>query len=276
MVKIDVAVIPCAGAGTRLRPATRVVPKPLIPVVDRPVIQYVIEEAVSAGVSEVVLVVDHRPGDPVLSHFVEGPPIDGLSGVRFRQVIQEEAKGLGDAVLCAAEAVGDRPFVCLLADRFPAPGSAFIDRMVAAFDGRAVVAIHQVPDEMLDRYGVVRLGGPAGDGLVEVLGAVEKPGRGQAPSSMALVGRYVLPAQIFDELRAVGPGHGGEIQLTDAIDRLAGKAGALGLVVADDLLDVGNPAGLLEATATVGITRPDLAPQFREAIERLLKGAGRG
>jgi UTP--glucose-1-phosphate uridylyltransferase len=237
---ITVAVIPCAGAGSRMRPATRVVPKPLIPVVDRPVIQYVVEEAVAAGVTEVILVVDERPGNPVLAHFVDGDPVPGLESVHFEAVVQSEPHGLGDAVLRARGAVDGRPFACLLSDMFPRPGRSFTPRLVGLYDGRPVLAMRRVGPEFFDR------------------------------SDLGLVGRYVLTPEIFDDLDAIEAGHGGEVQLTDAIDRAARRRGALGLIVGDDLLDIGRPAGLLEATAVVGLSRPDLAEEFRQALDHLL------
>ena len=266
---ITVAVIPCAGAGTRMRPATRVVPKPLIPVVDRPVIQYVVEEAVAAGVTEVILVVDERPGDPVVAHFTDGDPVPGLETITFRTVVQSEPHGLGDAVLRARGAVGDRPFACLLSDMFPRPGRSFTPRLVSLFDGRPVVAVRRVSSDFFDRYGIVAIGENVAGDVVEIEAAVEKPGAA-APSDLGLVGRYVFTPEVFADLAGLQPGHGGEIQLTDALDRAARRAGALGLIVGDDLLDIGRPAGLLEATAAVGLARPDLAQDFRKALKHLL------
>jgi len=269
-MNVDVAVIPCAGSGTRMRPATRVLPKAMIPVVDRPVIQYVVEEAVSAGVSEIVLVIDDRPGDPVLRHFVEGKPIPGLQHVTFHDVRQDHPQGLGDAVARAADVVAGRPFLCLLSDMFPVPGFSFARRMVEAFDGRALVAVREVAGELLDRYGIVEVSAPPVGDLVEIKGAVEKPGADSAPSNLGLVGRYVFPSTIFDAIAAVDPGHGGEVQLTDAINRLAAQEGATGLLVGESLLDIGVPAGLLEATAAVGLARDDLAPAFRAWLKKML------
>jgi UTP--glucose-1-phosphate uridylyltransferase len=266
---ITVAVIPCAGAGARMRPATRVVPKALIPVVDRPVIQYVVEEAVAAGVTEVILVVDERPGNPVLAHFDDGDPVPGLESITFRAVVQSEPRGLGDAVLRAGDAVNGRPFVCLLSDMFPRPGRSFTPQLTALYDGRPVVAVRRVDPEFFDRYGIVTIGENITGDVVEVESAVEKPGS-NAPSDLGLVGRYVFTPEIFTDLAAVDPGHGGELQLTDAIDRVARRSGALGLIVGDDLLDIGRPAGLLEATAAVGLSRPDLADDFRETLKHLL------
>lgn len=272
-MNVDVAVIPCAGAGTRMRPATRIVPKPLIPVIDRPVIQYVVEEAVSAGITEIVLVVDERPGDPVMSHFTNGEPVPGLEDITFTRAIQDAPRGLGDAVLCAAEAVGNRPFLCMLSDMFPRPGRSYARRLVEAYDGRTVLAVQPMPDEYLVRWGFVAIEGAAGNEIVEVTGAVEKPGA-DAPSNLGLPGRYVFTPKIFELLASQEPGHGGEIQLTDAIDALAKTAGATGVIVGDDLFDTGIPAGVLEATAAVGLSRPDLAEQFRHALDRMLDVQG--
>jgi UTP--glucose-1-phosphate uridylyltransferase len=253
-----------------MRPATKVIPKPLIPVIDRPVIQYVVEEAVEAGITEVVLVVDERPGDPVMSHFESGDPVAGLENISFTRAVQHSPQGLGDAVLCAAEAVGDRPFLCMLSDMFPRPGRSYARRLIDAFDGRTVLAVQPMPDEYLARWGFVATRGEARDGLVEVNGAVEKPGS-DAPSNLGLPGRYVFTPEIFELLSSQKPGHGGEIQLTDAIDELARRQGAIGVIVGDDLFDTGIPAGVLEATAAVGLARPDLAPEFRQALDRMLE-----
>lgn len=267
-MSVRFAVIPCAGAGTRMRPATRVVPKPLIPVVDRPLIQYVVEEAVSAGVTDVVLVVDERPGNPVLTHFTEGPPVPGLDDVRFVSVVQPEPLGLGDAILHAAGAVGDEPFLCLLSDMFPRPGREFSHALTSLYEGKTVVALRPVPREYFFRYGIADIGRVRGN-VVDVVGAVEKPGA-SAPSNLGLIGRYVLTPEIFGDLAALEPGREGEIQLTDALDRVAHHSGATGLVVGDDLFDVGHPAGLIEATAAVGLARADLAEDVRRGLDRML------
>ena len=208
-MSVAVAVIPCAGAGTRMRPATRIVPKPLIPIIDRPVIQYVVEEAVAAGITEIVLVVDERPGDPVMSHFTDGEPVPGLEHVTFTRAVQSHPRGLGDAVLQAAEAVGDRPFLCMLSDMFPRPGRSYAQRLVDSFDGRTVLAVQPMTEEFFVRWGFVATEGAPVDGAVEVVGAVEKPGSG-APSNLGLPGRYIFTPEVFDLLRSQNPGHGGE------------------------------------------------------------------
>ena len=206
-VQIEVAVIPCAGAGTRMRPATRVVPKPLIPVVDRPVIQYVVEEAVAAGATEIVLVVDERPGNPVLAHFTDYPPVPGLEAVTFRSVIQPEPKGLGDAVLRARDAVGDRPFLCLVSDMFPRPGRSSTGRLAEIADGGAAIALRRVSPDFYDRYGMVAIGENVTGDVVEIEAAVEKPGAG-APSDLGIVGRYAFPPRCSPSSPTSRPGTG--------------------------------------------------------------------
>ncbi|MEX0826398.1 MAG: sugar phosphate nucleotidyltransferase [Acidimicrobiia bacterium] len=268
---VEIAVIPCAGSGTRMRPATRVIPKAMIPVVDRPVIQYVVEEAVACGVSQIVFVVDERVGNPVMSHFTEGEPIPGLEGVTFTAVSQNVPRGLGDAVLRTAAVVGEHPFICLLSDNmFAEPAHAYTRSLIEVFDGRPVVAVREVGGELLDRYGVVAISGPVVDGVVEVTGAIEKPGVDRAPSSLGIVGRYLFPASVFGVLSAVDPGHGGELQLTDAIHRMALEGGARGRIVDDSLLDIGVPLGLAEATTSVALARPDLAPAYRAYLQQVL------
>lgn len=250
-----------------MRPATRVIPKPLLPVLEKPAIQYVVEEAVGAGASEVVFVLS----DPlILEHFTEGPPIEGLEDVRFRHVIQHEAKGLGHAVGVARDVVGDRPFTCLLSDRFPLPGSRLLADMVAAHDGRMVLAVEEVDPDLLHLYGVVDAT-PTGDGRFEIRGAVEKPSSPDlAPSNLALVGRYVLTPEIFPLIDASEPGAQGEIQLTDAIAAQAASEGAVGVLCTEDLLDTGLPHGLAEATVAVALDRPDIADEFRAFLQRRL------
>jgi UTP--glucose-1-phosphate uridylyltransferase len=268
---VEVAVIPCAGTGTRMRPATRVIPKAMIPVLDRPVIQYVVEEAVACGVSEIVLVVDDRPGNPVVSHFTEGEPIPGLEGVTFTAVIQDGPRGLGDAVLRTASVVGDRAFACLLSDNmFAVPARTYTRSLIEVFDGRPVVAVREIEGYLLERYGVVATSGPVVDSVVEITGAIEKPGATRAPSTLGIVGRYLFPPSVFEVLGSLDPGQAGELQLTDAIHRMAVEGGVRGRIVDDSLLDIGVPLGLAEATTSVALARPDLAPAYRAYLKRAL------
>lgn len=249
-----------------MRPATRTVPKPLIPVLEKPTIQYVVEEAVSAGATEVVFVLSDRR---IHDHFTEGPPLEGLEDVRFRYVIQEEAEGLGHAIGLAKDLVGERPFSCLLSDRFPLPGSTLLADMTGAYAGRTVLALERVEPALIERYGVVEATERA-DGRFEVQGAVEKPRPEDAPSDLALVGRYVFAPDIFDLIAASTPGALGEIQVTDAIDAQCRSVGALGILCEEDLLDTGLPYGLAEATVAVALGRPDIEPEFRAFLNRVL------
>lgn len=272
MSSIDVAVIPAAGKGTRMRPATNVVPKALITVVDRPSIQWVVEEAVAAGAREVILVVDPWAGDMVEQHFSALGTLPGLEDVEVRAVIQHEAKGLGHAVYVAAEAVAGRPFFCLLADDLVAPGASVLDGLSkAASDGASVLCLRELPDELLSSKGVVDLRGELAARVVDVAAAVEKPGRDHAPSNLGIQGRYLFMPEVFDLLADAPPGHGGEIQLTDAINELARAGRCRGYVADTVLLDVGNPDSYLHATAVLAGGSPDYGEGFKSMMRALLE-----
>jgi len=272
-MKVEVAVIPAAGRGTRMRPATRSVPKALLPVVDRPAIQWIVEEGMRAGVGEFVIVVSPGVDDLLYSHFegMEGlDELEGFDGVALRWVVQEEALGLGHAVLQARRTVGDRPFYCLLGDNLVVPGTDQLQSMADISDGRSVVCLRELDDEGLDRYGVAVPGEWVAERALEVRGAVEKPGRKAAPSRLGFVGRYLFTPEIFDHLDGLEPGFGGELQLTDAVATLAGAGRCLGWVTDEDLLDVGNPPGYVRATAVLGLWHDEVRPGFREFLEDLL------
>jgi UTP--glucose-1-phosphate uridylyltransferase len=273
-VKVDVAVIPAAGHGTRMRPATRRVPKALLPVVDRPAIQWVVEEGLRAGVSEFAVVVSPGVEDLLAAHFEGGPDLDGLEGfdgVVLHWVVQHEALGLGHAVLQAADAVGGRPFFCLLGDNLAVPGRDPLPMMADASDGRSVVCLRELDDEGLDRYGVAAPGARLSDRCLEITGAVEKPGREAAPSRLGFVGRYLFTPEVFDRLARLEPGYGGELQLTDAIAGLGAAGRCLGWVADDDLLDVGNPAGYVRATAALGLRHAEAEDGLGEFLRDLLE-----
>lgn len=253
-MSIEVAVIPAAGRGTRMRPATRVVPKALITVVDRPAIQYAVEEAARAGAKEAIVVVDLDAGHLVAQHFSLGGPLPGLEDIRVRPVVQEEALGLGHAVYEAKEMVGDRPFFCLLSDNIVRPGRDVLADMATGSDdgGVSVMCLRRLTDEFLARYGVVIPNSEVQDGRLELGGAIEKPGVENAPSRLGLVGRYLFTPEVFPVLEKTEPGVGGEIQLTDAIHELGVRGRLRGYVADNDLLDVGTPQGLLKASRVLG------------------------
>jgi UTP--glucose-1-phosphate uridylyltransferase len=237
-----------------MRPATRVVPKALITVVDRPAIQYAVEEAARAGAKEAIVVVDLDAGHLIAQHFKLDGPLQGLEDIRVRPVVQEEPLGLGHAVYEAQEMVGDRPFFCLLSDNIVRPGQDVLAEMAAGSnDGQvSVMCLRRLTDEFLSKYGVVVPASDVEDGYLDLAGAVEKPGVDEAPSRLGLVGRYLFTPEVFTILEKTEPGVGGEIQLTDAINELGNRGRLRGFVAETDLLDTGTPQGLLKASKVLG------------------------
>jgi UTP--glucose-1-phosphate uridylyltransferase len=230
------------------------VPKALLTVVDRPAIQYAVEEAARAGAREAVVVVDLDTGHLIAQHFSLEGPLPGLEDIHLRPVVQEEPLGLGHAVNEAAHMVGDRPFFCLLSDNIVRPGhDVLADLAAGSHDGSvSVMCLRELTDEFLSKYGVVVPASRVEDGYLDLAGAVEKPGVEEAPSRLGFVGRYLFTPEVFEILEHTGPGHGGEIQLTDAINELGLRGRLRGYVAVDDLLDVGTPIGLLEASVELG------------------------
>jgi UTP--glucose-1-phosphate uridylyltransferase len=251
-----------------MRPATRVVPKALLTVVDRPAIQYAVEEAARAGAREAVVVVDLDAGHLIAQHFSLEGPLPGLEEVQLRPVVQEEPLGLGHAVLEAAHMVGGRPFFCVLSDNIARPGHDVLPQLSAGSDNGAfsVMCLRELNDEFLEKYGVVVPASEIADGYLDLAGAVEKPGVSDAPSRLGLVGRYLFTAEVFEILEKTEPGHGGEIQLTDAINELGRRDRLRGYVADVDLLDVGTPIGLLEASVELG------AHQYGDEFTSWLEG----
>lgn len=273
-MRIDVAVIPAAGRGTRMQPATRSVPKALLPLIDRPSVQWVVEEGVRAGATEFAIVVSPGVDDLLYSHFEGMGGLDriaGLEGIDIHWVVQEEPRGLGDAVLAAREAVGDRPFFCQLGDNIVAPGGDALTDLAATSDGRSVMGVRKMSDADLASHGVVRPGEWLSDRVVELKGAVEKPQPESAPSRLGFVGRYLFHPEVFELLERAEPGYGGEVQLTDAIAALGEMDRCLAYVVDHAPLDVGNPAGYLEASTVLGLGHPDIGPAYRAFIEDRLQ-----
>ncbi len=267
---VEVALIPAAGKGTRMRPATRVLPKALMPIVDRPAIQYVVEEAARAGSREVILVVDPGVGELLERHFYEEGHLPGLDDVDVTAVTQEEPLGLGHAILTARAAVGERPFFCLLADNIVRPGQDVLPRLAAAAGAHgSVVAVREVEDEWLSRYGIVDPGRWLTDSVCEIRAAVEKPGLDAAPSNLGLIGRYLFTAEIFDFLAAQRPGVGGEIQITDTIDWLARRGRCRAVLVPSEPLDVGTPLGYLEGSTVLGLESEEFGDAYRLFLKDL-------
>ncbi len=279
---VRTAVVPVAGLGTRFLPATKAVPKEMLPIVDRPSIQYIVEESVRCGIDDVLLVTaagksaieDHfdRRLDLEAALAAKGrdaelAEVRGLADLAtIHAVRQPEPLGLGHAVLMAAGHVGeDESFAVLLGDDLLEPDSSFLGRMVAAHErtGVAVVALMRVEDpDRLAQYGVVDAVPGERPGEVLIRDLVEKPAAGTAPSDLAIIGRYVLPGRIFGVLRDTSPGRGGEIQLTDALRSLAAEQPIVGLVLDEPRHDAGEKLGFLTATLAFAARRPDLGPDL--------------
>ncbi|WP_163557122.1 UTP--glucose-1-phosphate uridylyltransferase GalU [Halomonas sp. NO4] len=287
------AVLPVAGLGTRCLPASKAIPKEMITIVDRPVIQYVVEEAVAAGIRDIVLVT-HSSKSAIENHFDKHFELEAtleakgkhdlLEAVRgivpkdvnIISVRQPEPLGLGHAVLCARPVIGDdEPFAVLLPDVLVDDyGLAHNDLagMIAAFDatGLSQLMVEEVPWERVHQYGIVapEQAVPAAGESAPLAGMVEKPAREAAPSNLAVIGRYVLPGHIFPLLAETPPGAGNEIQLTDAIDTLRAADGVDAWRMRGQTFDCGNPLGYLEATLAYGSRHPEIGADFRELITR--------
>ncbi len=283
--RVRKAVFPVAGLGTRFLPATKASPKEMLPVVDKPIIQYAVEEAIAAGITELIFITgrtkraieDHfdraielettleaRGKNEELETLRVGIP-DDVSCVYIRQA---EPRGLGHAVLCAHAAVGDEPFAVVLPDDLIDDGNrGCLAQMTAIFesDPSSLVAVETVPKEDTDKYGIVST--REGDGrAVEMTGILEKPAPAKAPSTLAVVGRYILTPGIFAELEATGEGAGGEIQLTDAIARLLTKEPVKAFRFEGRRYDCGSKLGFLEATVALGLKHPEIGEDFKELL----------
>ncbi len=290
------AVFPVAGLGTRMLPMTRAVPKELLPVADRPLVQYAVEEAMAAGISELVFVTD-RSGPALKAHFgplaelagrIEtgpgGEPLDAARAlvppdVRLVFVPQERPLGLGHAVWCARDAIGDAPFAVLLPDDLMVPGC--LADLVETFHAHGtggtaggaagIVAVEEVPHRDTARYGIVDVGGAAGPAS-PIASVVEKPAPEEAPSNLAIVGRYVFDASIMAILETTRPGAGGEIQLTDAIAVLASSGVVLASRFRGERYDCGNRAGWLRASVALALAGASPDDPLPRDLESLLEG----
>jgi len=267
-VALDVVVLPVAGLGTRFLPATKVVPKEMLPVVDKPLIQYAVEEAARAGIRHVVLVTsgskraieDHFDRHAELEQMLAQVRATLPAGMSVVVVRQPQALGLGHAVLCAAPVVGNRPFAVMLPDDLiDGPGSGCLADMVELYrhTGACSLAVEQVAREQTDRYGIVSLAGE------RITGMVEKPKPELAPSTLAVVGRYILPGSIFKALEAVRPGAGGEIQLTDGIAALLEQEEFRAHRFRGVRYDCGSKLGHLQANVAFALKDQELAISLR-------------
>ncbi|HEX2023737.1 MAG TPA: UTP--glucose-1-phosphate uridylyltransferase GalU [Acidimicrobiales bacterium] len=282
------AVIPAAGLGTRFLPATKAQPKEMLPVVDKPAIQHVVEEAVRAGLRDLLIITgrgkrtleDHFDRSFELEHYLEAAgKSDLLREMRqiadmadIHYVRQGEPRGLGHAVGVAREHVGDEPFAVLLGDDIMTEESRVLPDMLDIHEryGRSVVALKEFPLEDISSYGCVRPE-QVEETLVRVLDLVEKPKPEDAPSNLAVMGRYVFTPEIFEALDRVGPGRGGEIQLTDAMAVLLKEQTIYGHVFEHGRYDIGDKLDYLRATVELAIAREDLGPGFRKFLAELVQ-----
>nr|2UX8_A Chain A, GLUCOSE-1-PHOSPHATE URIDYLYLTRANSFERASE [Sphingomonas elodea]2UX8_B Chain B, GLUCOSE-1-PHOSPHATE URIDYLYLTRANSFERASE [Sphingomonas elodea]2UX8_C Chain C, GLUCOSE-1-PHOSPHATE URIDYLYLTRANSFERASE [Sphingomonas elodea]2UX8_D Chain D, GLUCOSE-1-PHOSPHATE URIDYLYLTRANSFERASE [Sphingomonas elodea]2UX8_E Chain E, GLUCOSE-1-PHOSPHATE URIDYLYLTRANSFERASE [Sphingomonas elodea]2UX8_F Chain F, GLUCOSE-1-PHOSPHATE URIDYLYLTRANSFERASE [Sphingomonas elodea]2UX8_G Chain G, GLUCOSE-1-PHOSPHATE URI len=273
------AVFPVAGLGTRFLPATKAMPKEMLPVVDRPLIQYAVDEAVEAGIEQMIFVTG-RGKSALEDHFdiayeleatmaARGKSLDVLDGTRLKPgniayVRQQEPMGLGHAVWCARDIVGDEPFAVLLPDDFMFGQPGCLKQMVDAYNkvGGNLICAEEVPDDQTHRYGIITPGTQDGV-LTEVKGLVEKPAPGTAPSNLSVIGRYILQPEVMRILENQGKGAGGEIQLTDAMQRMIGDQPFHGVTFQGTRYDCGDKAGFIQANLAVALSRPDLEPAVR-------------
>jgi UTP--glucose-1-phosphate uridylyltransferase len=290
MKKVTEAVFPVAGLGTRFLPATKASPKEMMPIVDKPLIQYAVEEAVAAGITDMIFVTgrskraieDHfdkayeletelaQRGKTEMLEFVRNMLPKNINCIYIRQA---EALGLGHAVLCAYPAVGDEPFAVLLADDLldaipPVP--PVMKQMVDVYDyyRSSVIGVQQVPREDTKSYGIVD-SKPMTDALEQILRIVEKPRPEDAPSTLAVVGRYVLTPRIFHHLAHIGKGSGGEIQLTDGIAALLAEEQVLAYRYQGTRYDCGSKLGYLEATVAFGLRHPEVGKDFAAILKQM-------
>jgi UTP--glucose-1-phosphate uridylyltransferase len=287
------AVIPAAGLGTRFLPATKAQPKEMLPVLDKPAIQYVVEEAVLAGITDILIITgrgkraigDHFDRHPELEQeLLAAGKLEALANVRsladlanLHYTRQGEPRGLGHAVSMAKAFIGDEPFVVMLPDDLMCDDAALLKNMIAAYDRHlgSVVAFRDVPRAEIAAYGCADPDPePVEPGLVRLRGIVEKPDPEDAPSTLAATGRYVFSPTIFSCLERVVPGKGGEIQLTDGIALLMEEEPVFGAVFERGRFDVGKPIDLLKATVELAFDRPDLAPEFRAFLADFVKSRG--
>ncbi|HTS15926.1 MAG TPA: UTP--glucose-1-phosphate uridylyltransferase GalU [Candidatus Sulfotelmatobacter sp.] len=291
-MRVRKAVFPAAGWGTRFLPATKAQPKEMLPLVDKPVIQYAVEEAVAAGIEQVIIVTssqkraieDHFDSSYELEHLLEDRgDIEMLRRVRhisdlaqISYVRQKEQLGLGHAVLMARELVGHEPFAVILSDDVVASERPCIGQLIHAYGEThgTVVAVMEVPPDETDRYGIIDPAPPDGEAgrdprLHKVRGLVEKPPAGTAPSNLAIIGRYVLTPKIFEKLEQTPHGAGGEIQLTDALEALMEEQDIYGYAFEGVRYDAGTTMGWLKASVELALQRPDMGPELRRYLAGL-------
>lgn len=287
-MKVKKAIIPAAGLGTRFLPATKAQPKEMLPIVDRPTIQYIVEEAIEAGIENIIIITgkhktsiaDHfdkslelemalkEKGKDELLELVQD--ISNLVDIHY--VRQKEPRGLGHAIYCARTFIGDDPFAVLLGDDVVYSQQPVIGQMMEIYEKEEIplIGVQKVPESEVSKYGIVRYSGQQ-DRLYRVEDLVEKPEQAEAPSRLAILGRYVITPDIFPILAETPPGRGGEIQLTDALQELAGRREIKAYNFNGRRYDVGNKLGFLQATVEFALRRDDLKDEFKSYLQTVLE-----
>ena len=286
--RIRKAVIPAAGYGTRFLPVTKAIPKEMIPIVDKPVIQYIVEEALQSGIEEILIITGHgkraiedhfdtnidlelqlrQQGKDSLLHLVQD-----ISSINIHYIRQKHMRGLGDAIRCAESFIDNEPFAVLLGDDVVYnPEQPALKQMMDAFSrlGATMLGCQEVPQELVSRYGIVQGQPTDDDRVVKLIDMDEKPAVDEAPSRLAALGRYILTPDIFEILRRVQPGKGGEIQLTDALRLMADREAVYAYTFSGRSYDTGNKLGFLKATVEYALRREDLGDAFREYLRHSL------
>ncbi len=284
--RIRKAVIPAAGYGTRFLPVTKAIPKEMIPIVDKPVIQYIVEEAQQSGIEEILIITGHgkraiedhfdidlelqlrQQGKDQLLHLVQD-----ISSINIHYIRQKHMRGLGDAIRCAESFIDNEPFAVLLGDDVVYnPEQPALKQVMDAFSrlGATMLGCQEVPQELVSRYGIVQGQPTDDDRVVKLIDMVEKPAVDEAPSRLAALGRYILTPDIFEILRRVQPGKGGEIQLTDALRLMADREAVYAYTFSGRSYDTGNKLGFLKATVEYALRREDLGEAFREYLRHSL------
>lgn len=287
-MKVRKAIIPAAGLGTRFLPATKAQPKEMIPIVDKPTIQYIVEEAAAAGIEDILIISGrnkraiedhfdksyeleeelHRKGKQELLSVVES--ISGIANIHY--IRQKEAKGLGHAIYCAKSFIGEEPFAVMLGDDIVDSQTPCIKQLIDIYDEyqTTILGVQKVPPQEVSKYGII--GGTQIDERVyKVRELVEKPDAGQAPSNIAILGRYIISPRIFEFLEAAVPGKNGEIWLTDALEKLMEKEAMYAYNFEGDRFDVGDRIGFLKATVEFALKRDDLKNEFSEFLKNRIE-----
>ncbi len=285
-MQIKKAVIPAAGLGTRVLPASKAVPKEMLPIIDKPAIQYIVEEAVQAGITD-ILIITNRGKGVIEDHFDHAVELEGLLRERGKgqladtvaatadlaniyYIRQKETRGLGDAVLRAREFIGNDPFAVLYGDDVIFGEDPAIGQLIRAYEryGKSAVGIQTVTEEQIQKYSSMKLT-PLQDNYYEITDMIEKPRLDQIFSLYSILGRCVLEPEIFDILSQTPPGAGGELQLTDAMKTLANRSGVVGVDFTGTRFDMGNKFGILQANIEVGLCHPEVAAPLRAYLKEL-------